>query len=179
MIARQVKGALLLRFESDIGVVRAHNAGLLAASAPLVLFLDPTAEPAPGAIAAACARLAAEPATGAVGGKVIGRDGRLGSAGYMLWRDGSIEAYLHGTPHTLPEAAFRRDVDACDPAFLMIRRELLNALDGFDETLDSPLTEIADLALRMAEAGARLAYEHEVRVMRAFFGDDPGYTPPA
>ncbi|MDE2516675.1 MAG: glycosyltransferase [Rhodospirillales bacterium] len=171
MIGQFVRGASLMRFETEIGVLRARNAGLLAASAPLVLMLDPAAELAPGSLAAALARLEADAGIGAVAAKMIAPDGRLASAGHMVWRDGTIEAYLAGASALQPEANFVRDVICGDPAFLLARRALLEALEGFDDTLDAPLAAMADLGLRMAAEGARLTYDPGVAVFAAS-GDD-------
>lgn len=172
MIGQFVRGASLMRFETEIGVLRARNAGLLAASAPLVLMLDPAAELAPGALAAALARLDADPGIGAVVAKIIAPDGSLASAGHMVWQDGSVEAYLAGASALQPEANFARDVACGDPAFVLARRALLEALEGFDDTLDAPLAAMADLGLRMAAEGARLTYDPAVAVFAAASADD-------
>jgi glycosyltransferase involved in cell wall biosynthesis len=156
--ARHISGAQLLRFDSDIGIVRGRNAALNCVSTGAVLFLDGAVELAPGAVAAALRRLNSDPAIGAVGGKLIQPHGPLLEAGGIIWADAALRRYMHDASPLAPEANFVRDVDYCSAAFLLARTEMLRQLDGFDETC-APGYEDADLCRRIANAGRRVVYE--------------------
>jgi GT2 family glycosyltransferase len=163
-IERCVRGATVLRFDMDIGILRGRNAGLQGALADIVLFLNNDVELAHGAVRAALDRLASDPAIGAVGGKLVRAHGRLREAGGIVWRDGSTLGYLRDGLPTAPEANFVRDVDFCSGVFLMVRAQPVQALEGFAEDLAPAHCEDADLCLRMRQAGWRVVYDPSVVV---------------
>ncbi len=169
-IERCVRGAILLRFESNIGFLRGSNAGLQGAAAPAVLFLNNDIELAPGAIRAALDRLASDPKIGAVGGKVVRTHGLLQEAGCIVWRDGATAGYLRDAPPTAPEANFVRDVDFCSGVFLMVRGGLARDLDGFATDFVPSYYEDVDLCLRIAAAGYRVVYDPLVMVHHLEYG---------
>ena len=88
-IARYVRGAQLLRFDTDIGPLRGGNAALACIRAEAALLLHQDVELVRGAVAAALRCLDSDPRIGAVGGKVIRAHGLLHEAGGIIWRDGS------------------------------------------------------------------------------------------
>ncbi|HST74732.1 MAG TPA: glycosyltransferase [Acetobacteraceae bacterium] len=163
-ITRYVRGARLLRFDSNIGFVRACNAGLYSVTSPAVLFLNNDVELGPGAIAAALRRMASDARIGAVGGKVIRGHGALQEAGSIIWRDGSTAGYLRDASPLAPEANFVRDVDYCSGVFLLVRAALLIELDGFAEDFAPAYYEDADLCVRIAQAGHRVVYDPAIVV---------------
>jgi GT2 family glycosyltransferase len=158
-ITRYVTGARHLRFANNIGFVRGCNAAQAHATAPAVLFMNNDVELAPGAVAAALRRLASDPAIGAVGGKVIRTHGRLQEAGCIVWRDGSTSGYLREADAAAPEAEFVRDVDFCSGVFLLLRRDALAALGGFDAAFAPAYYEDVDLCVRLWQAGYRVVYD--------------------
>jgi GT2 family glycosyltransferase len=169
-IARYVHGARLLRFESNLGFLCACNAALYSASADCVLLLNNDVELAPGAIAAALARLRTDRRIGAVGGKVIRTHGMLQEAGSIIWRDGSATGYMRDASPLAPEANFVRDVDFCSGVFLLVRTDLLQQLEGFDEEFAPGYYEDTDLCLRISSAGYRVVYDPAVVVYHFEFG---------
>lgn len=164
LIGRYVHGARVMHFDSDIGLVRARNAGLNCVTADAVLFLSNELEMAPGAIASALRRLASDERIGAVGGKIIRGNGGLQEAGCIIWRDGMSVSYLNGASPLAPEANFVRDVDCCSSVFLLARTALLRELEGFDDALAPGGYDDADLCVRIAEAGHRVVYDPAVMI---------------
>jgi O-antigen biosynthesis protein len=165
-IGRFVRGARVLRFDTELDFVRGANAALNCASANAVLFMDSAVELAPGALAAALTRLRSDPRIGAVGGKLVRAHGRLEAAGSIIWRDGTTLGYLRGASPLAPEANFVRDVDFCSAAFLLLRADLLRELEGFDEAFAARDCADVDLCLRIAEVGSRVVYDPAVVVSR-------------
>ncbi len=165
-IERCMRGATVLRFDTDIGSVKGRNAGLQGASADAVLFLDNDVELAPGAVAAALDRLKSDPTIGAVGGKVVRAHARLQEAGCIVWRDGAARAYLREALPSIPEANFVRDVDFCSGLFLMARASLLHELEGFAHDMPPGTYEDADLGVRIAAARHRVVYDPSVVIHR-------------
>lgn len=124
------------------GVSAARNAGIHNTSAPLVAFLDADDAFMPDAIAALRAHLMAAPDVGvAVGARrVHASGGKAGATSNRPLRLG------------FPELLLENDIPL-DGA--MIRREWLQRVGGFDESLDT--NEDWDLWLRLLIAGCRLA----------------------
>ena len=174
-VARYVRGARLTRLDVNVGFVRACNAGLQGATAPLALFLNTDVDLAAGAIEAAVARMADE--TGGAGGaKIVRAHGRLQEAGSIVWRDGATEGYLRDASPLAPEANFVRDVDFCSGAFLMVRASALARLDGFDDDYAPAYFEDADLCLRIAGLGLRVVYDPSVVVQHLEYGSADGHV---
>jgi O-antigen biosynthesis protein len=172
-IERYVKGAQLLRFDQNIGFSKACNAGLMCAGAEAILFLNSDVRLAPGAIAAALARLTSDPRIGAVGGKVIRSNETLQEAGCIIWRDGWTLGYLRDRSPLCPEACFVRDVDFCSAVFMMARTALLRELDGFDIAFSPAYFEDADLGVRIWQAGYRVVYDPSVVLNHYEYGSSP------
>ena len=163
-IDQYVRGSKIFRFETDIGWGRAADVGRQMATGPTVLFLSSHARIAPGSIQRACDRLKADPSAGAVGGMVLEPLGIIGQAGGILWNDGSVHDYQAGRSPLDAEANFVRAVDFCSSAFLIVRSDLLDRLEGFDHACE-PGYETVDLCLRVAGAGFRVLYDPSVQVI--------------
>ena len=169
-ILRYVTGAMLLRFDDNIGFLLGCNAGLTLVSADAVLYLNNDVELAAGTVAAALARLRSDPRIGAVGGKIIRTHGVLQEAGCIVWRDGWTAGYLRDQSPLCPEANFVRDVDFCSAAFLLARTEAVRDGNGFDEAFAPAYYEDADLCLRLRNAGYRIVYDPSVVVHHLEYG---------
>jgi GT2 family glycosyltransferase len=176
-IARYVRGAQVLRFDTDIGLLRGANAALPCIRAGAALFLHNDVELVPGAVAAALRSLESDPHIGAVGAKVIRVHGLLHEAGGIVWRDGTIQAYQAGASPLLPEVNFRRDVDYGSRVFLLVRTELLQTLEGFDDAFAPGLYDDVDLCVRIRQSGFRVVYDPAVAVYHMVHGSAPAGAP--
>lgn len=169
-ITRYVDGATVIRFEDNVGFLRGCNAALQAVDAETVLFLNNDIELGLDALATALRRLNSDARIGAVGGKVVRTHGLLQEAGNIIWRDGTTKGYLRDESPLIPEANFVRDVDFCSGVFLLVRTELLRALDGFDEDYAPAYYEDADLCVRIGAAGYRVVYDPAVLIHHHEYG---------
>ncbi|MEO6463006.1 MAG: glycosyltransferase [Candidatus Eisenbacteria bacterium] len=113
-----------------------RNLGARGALAPFLAFVDGDAVIDPAFVAAALARLDAEPALGGVGGRIHERQ----------WEDGRLvreipDAYrsAHGGPVEMLATAW------------IARRTAFEAVEGFDPRL--PAEEDIELCIRLADAG--------------------------
>ncbi len=168
-LRRYVRGGRLTRLDVNVGFVRACNAALPGARAPLTLLLNNDVELGPRAVEAAIARMA-DPSIGAVGARIIRAHGRLQEAGSIVWRDGATEGYMRDASPLAPEANFVRDVDFCSGAFLMVRSAVLKRLDGLDDDFAPAYFEDVDLCLRIAKLGLRVVYDPAVTVRHLEYG---------
>ncbi len=174
VIEKHVVGANLLRFEANVGFLRGCNVGFQSSAADYVLFMNNDVELAPGAVRAALQRLKSQPRVGAVGGKIVRCHGLLQEAGCTIWCDGSASGYLRDSSPLVPEANFVRQVDYCSGAFLMVRGDLLRALEGFDGSFAPAYYEDADLCVRIAQAGYDIVYDPSVVIFHHEYGSAEG-----
>ena len=165
----RLDGAKVIRNHENVGFLRAVNQALRAATGDYVLLLNNDALLFPGAVAAAVGTIESEADIGAVGGRIVLPDGRLQEAGSIVWNDGSCLGYGRGAPPDDPAYLYRRDVDYCSGAFLLVRRDLFVEMGGFDETLAPAYYEETDLCLRLHEKGYRTVYEPNAIVLHYEF----------
>ena len=155
----RLRNVTVLRNPENVGFGKACNQAAERARGEYVLFLNNDATIAPGCLSALVDAARSDPRVGAVGGKLVWPDGRLQEAGAILWDDGSAEAYGRGANPSAPEFAYRREVDFCSGALLLVRRALFAALGGFDDRLAPAYYEDADLCLALRHQGHRVVYE--------------------
>ena len=147
-------GAQVLRHDRARGPAAARNAGLAAATTPLVAFLDSDVLPEPGWLAPLLGHLA-DPAVGLVAPRIVSLPPIEG----WLARYEAVRSSLDLGPD--PAAVVPRSRVAYVPsAALLVRRAAVGA--GFDERMH--VAEDVDLGLRLHRAGWRLRYEPASRV---------------
>ncbi len=171
-LLQRVDGARLLVQTENLGFLRAVNLAADYATGEHILLLNNDAMVEPTTLANACARLAAEPDAGAVGGPIHLWDGRLQEAGSIVWNDGSCLGYGRGDSPALPQYQFVRDVDYCSGAFLLIRRALFEQLGRFDTVFAPAYYEESDFCVRLWEHGHRVVYDPAVRIRHFEFASD-------
>ncbi|MCJ2120545.1 glycosyltransferase family 2 protein [Methylobacterium sp. J-001] len=151
----------LIRNAENRGFGRACDQGAAAGDAPAILFLNPDTQVAPDALRAALDALTADPRTGIVGARLVDPDGRTARSCAraptglgLLGRALALDRLGLVRPHFLVEWDHADDqaVGQVMGAFLMIRRDLFAALDGFDPRF-FVYWEDADLCTRARAAG--------------------------
>jgi len=78
--------------------------------------------------------------------------------------------YGRGQDPDAPEYQFRREVDYCSGAFLLVRRDLFERLGGLDAVFAPAYYEETDFCMRLRQAGYRIVYDPRVEVMHFEFG---------
>ncbi|MBI3664999.1 MAG: glycosyltransferase family 2 protein [Acidobacteria bacterium] len=157
------------------GFAGAANQGIQATNSPLVLFLNPDAALAT-AVEPMVARFAM-PHLGAVAGRLVDPDGRT-QVGFNLRAfptplSLAFEALLlnrlwPGNPVNRRyrcldlDYAREQDVDQPAGAFLMVRRDVLHQVSGWDERFYPLWFEDVDLCRRIRQAGYAIRYVPEV-----------------
>jgi N-acetylglucosaminyl-diphospho-decaprenol L-rhamnosyltransferase len=147
------------------------NLGMHAGSAPLVLFINPDARIAAQGLDRLAAVLAAEPSVGLVGPRLCEEDGTLIPSMRRYQRLGSTWAqalFLHRVIRRAPwaneiihdEAAYATAAapEWLSGACMLVRRDVLEALGGFDEGFFL-YCEDMDLCRRVRAAGHEVRYE--------------------
>jgi N-acetylglucosaminyl-diphospho-decaprenol L-rhamnosyltransferase len=155
--------ARLIVNERSLGFAANVNRGVAETTAPFVVVANPDTEPEPDAVATLREFAAAHPRAGIVGPRLVFPDGRVNSSRRRwptvkgtLVRRTPLRRVFGWTQH----AHYGLDEQPTAPvpadwllgAFLLLRREMLAELGGFDERFRLYGEDI-DLAYRAAKAG--------------------------
>lgn len=148
-------GARVIANARNEGYGRGNNIGIAAADSPYVLIVNPDLELKTGAAAALLAAAERYPDAGMLAPRIVEPSGRV----FLQPRS------LLSPPHLNRSGAMEvPEGDACLPflsgACLLIRRELFQALGGFDPAIFL-FYEDDDLCRRMRDAGHALVHVHD------------------
>ena len=176
----------------NVGFGRANNLGFARATGRAVLALNPDTVVPAGALRACLDELWASPGIGVLSPKLVDPEGRLDrrcKRGFpTMWSSfcyfTGLDQHLHDRRSTrytagwLPEDQ-AGDVESVMGAFMLMPREALMQVGGFDEQFFMYAEDI-DLCLRFIEAGWRVHYWPEVTVVHVGAGSNVnGHRPPA
>ncbi len=165
----RVDGAGVYRNEENLYFIHAVNQGAALARGAHLLLLNNDAILLPGAIDSLAATIESSPDIGAVGGKIVFLDGRLQEAGSIIWNNGTCFGYGRGDDPLAPPYMFRRDVDYCSGALLLMRKNLFEQLGGFDEVFSPAYYEETDYCVRLWDAGYRVVFEPGAAILHYEF----------
>lgn len=101
----------------------------------------------------------ASPDTGIVGSKLLYPDGSLQEAGCIVWKDGSACNWGNGMDPSDPEYCYVRDVDYASGAAILVKKDLFDALGGFDPRYAPAYCEDSDLAFGIRKLGKIVRYQ--------------------
>ena len=161
----------LIANDRNLGFARATNLGLAASDTPYVLVLNPDTEIAPGSLEALLELMEAEPSVGIAGCRLEQPDGTFDHASRrsfptLLGAGAHLSGLGRGSSgrriaQYRAENVERGPVDAVNGAFMLIRREALEAVGAFDESYWMYMEDM-DLCYRFREAGWITWYEPSV-----------------
>ncbi|MEM9256111.1 MAG: glycosyltransferase [Pseudomonadota bacterium] len=103
--------------------------------------------------------------TGVVGCKLIYPDGRLQEAGNIVWRDGTGCNYGHEDDPELPWFQYRKEVDYCSGACLLIPITLWQEIGGFDTRYAPAYYEDTDLCFTVRALNYKVVYQPAATVV--------------
>ncbi|MDR1294857.1 MAG: glycosyltransferase [Bifidobacteriaceae bacterium] len=151
-------GVTVIRHETNTGYVGACNTGIAAARGTYIALLNNDTRVAPDWLAPLVETLT-DDGVGLVGAKLIYPDGQLQEAGGIIFSDGSGFNYGHGHPAANSEFNYRRVVDYCSGAAIVVRASILHELGGLDETFAPAYYDDTDLAFAVRAAGYSVVYD--------------------
>jgi GT2 family glycosyltransferase len=145
--------ATFIRSPVNLGMAGSANRARREASGRLLVTLHDDATIEPGWAEALVEAAERHPRAGAIGSKVLFPDGRLQSAGSILWRSGVTTPPWSGQAPDESEIDAARPVDYCGTCALLVRAEVFDAIGGFDETMYPAYFVDVDLGLAVRSQG--------------------------
>ncbi|MEO7432000.1 MAG: glycosyltransferase, partial [Dokdonella sp.] len=160
-----ITGIRSVRNAQNLGFIGSCNAGAAIARGDFLLFLNNDTVVTTGWLEPLVDCIDHAPDAGLVGAKLVYPDGRLQEAGGIVFNDGSGWNYgRFGEPDDA-RYDFRREVDYCSGAAILLRRDLFERLGQFDTRYTPAYYEDTDLAFAVREAGLKVYVEPAATVV--------------
>jgi GT2 family glycosyltransferase/glycosyltransferase involved in cell wall biosynthesis len=156
--AKKISGLRVLRLEENVGFTKAVNRGLREAHGRHVVLLNNDTVVMPGWIDPLLEWADCDD-VGIVGVTLLFPDGRIQEAGGAIFSDASAANLRRGERWKKTDSTEAKDVDYCSGAALLVTRQLLDHILGFDERYSPAYYEDTDLAMTAREHGLRVIYE--------------------
>ena len=147
----------VIRREERGGFSRACNEGAAAADGELLVFLNNDTLPREGWLDALVVHAREHTQAGVLGSRLLYPDGSIQHAGVVICQDRYPRHVYAGFPGDHPAVIRSRPFQAVTAASMLVRREVFEALGGFDIRYRNGL-EDADLCLRAGELGHEVHY---------------------
>jgi GT2 family glycosyltransferase len=142
-------------------VAALNNCAVQQTDSPWLLFLDDTIEVIDHDWLTIMAEHVQRPEVGAVGPRLVNRNGTIEHAGIVLGVGGIAQPAFRGFPAEHPgvnrQLQMVRNYSAVSGACMLVRREVFEEIGGFDETLSQEFADI-DLCLKMRRQGCVIVY---------------------
>ncbi|MGH7562923.1 MAG: glycosyltransferase family 2 protein, partial [Gemmatimonadota bacterium] len=143
--------------EENGGFAKACNEGAAAADGEHLVFLNNDTLPREGWLDALVVHAREHPRAGVLGSRLLYPDGSIQHAGVVICQDRYPRHVYAGFPGDHPAVVRSRPFQAVTAASMLVRREVFEALGGFDTGYRNGL-EDADLCLRAGELGQEVHY---------------------
>ncbi len=162
---REVSGAREEHSRLNLGFPAGCNLAAARARGAFLVFLNDDTEIAPGWLESLVQAADENPRAGAIGSRLLFADGSLQEAGGVVWRDGTTAQVGRGLGPGSPRYGYRRPVDYCSAASLLVRKSTWDLIGGFDEEYFPGYFEDVDLCLAIRHHGQQVLYEPRSRVI--------------
>lgn len=156
---RSSLGARIVESDTNLGFGGGCNLGAMHARAPYLVFLNDDVTVRMGWLEALVHTADARPDAGAIGSRILNADGTVQEAGCIIFADGATMPVGRGLPATSPRYRAVRNVDYASACSLLVRREVFDAVGGFELRYFPAYYEDVDLALKLREAGWSIVYQ--------------------
>ncbi len=158
-IADAVNNLILSRNTINSGFIHSCNQGALVAQGEYLVFLNNDTIVKRRWLTALLACFLENPLCGVAGSKLVYPDGKLQEAGGIIFDDASGWNYGHLADPDEPRFNYRRPVDYCSGACIMLRKSHFDSLGGFDTYYAPAYYEDTDLAFKTRKAGLQVIYQ--------------------
>lgn len=144
--------------ENNVGFTQACNQGARIAEGEYVVFLNNDTEPQEGWLKSLIDLARSDEHIGIAGSKLVYPDGRLQEAGGIVFSDGQGWNYGRLDDPDKPDYSYVREVDYVSGASMLVRRDLLEKLNYFDERYSPGYYEDTDLCFGARSLNYRVVF---------------------
>ncbi|MCP9470687.1 MAG: glycosyltransferase [Nitrospira sp.] len=149
----------VIRNDENLGFAKACNQGAKAARGKYLVFLNNDTIPQPNWLGPLVQEVEEHPEVGVVGSKLLYPDGTIQHAGVVFMRESLGPYHIYQkVPADSPAVNRRREFQVVTAACLLIRRDLFEAVGGFDERFINGFEDV-DLCLKVRRRGAQVVYQ--------------------
>jgi len=173
IVRKRFPNVKLLENPSNLGFAEANNRGIRVAKGEYILLLNPDTVVREGSIEKMVEFMNTHPDVGVIGPKLLNRDGSIQPSCREFPSYKNILFELTGIPRVFPRLSLwrmgyfnhntLREVDQPMGACLLIRRDLLREIGGFDETFPIFMNDV-DLCYRIKNRGWKVLFFPEAEV---------------
>ncbi|MBU1101710.1 MAG: glycosyltransferase [Bacteroidetes bacterium] len=149
----------------NLGFVGGNNLAIDSAEGDYVVFLNNDTEVKPKWLIGLLSVFNFYPKAGVVGSMLLFPDETLQEAGGIIFGDGSGWNYGRNDKPNASKYNFVREVDYCSGASLMVRKNILTTLGGFDTQYAPAYYEDTDLCFSARKLGYKVYYSHFSKVV--------------
>ena len=164
-LLKKTKNLVAIINKENKGFVEACNIGAELARGRHILFLNNDTEVTPRWLDRMMDPFLTDDKVGITGAKLLYPDGSLQEAGNIIWQDASGWNYGRGHTPDLPEYSYRKEVDYCSGACLMITKALWEKAGGFDKRYAPAYYEDTDLCFTIRQMGYKVIFQPEAKVI--------------
>ena len=158
---KYVKNIKITRNKNNLGFLKNCNNAAKYATGNYILFLNNDTEVQKNWLKNLLRIMETDESVGMVGPKFIYPNGVLIEAGGIIWKDGESWQYGRFDNPKRPEYNYIREVDYISGACILLKKELFNNIDGFDERYAPAYYEDTDLAFEVRKMGYKVIYQPE------------------
>lgn len=155
LVRERCHGLKVAESAANLGVAGGYNRARSLASGEFLVLLHDDVEIGPGWLEPLLATVAAHPAAGAVGSRVLNPDGTPQHAGSILWRDGQTSPVP--VPAEIPDQPW--PVDYIGTCCILVRANLWDAVGGLNEGIYPAYYVDVSLAMSLRRLGAIMLCE--------------------
>jgi GT2 family glycosyltransferase len=155
----EIDGLTVIHNRTNSGYLESCNNGISSAKGRYLCLLNNDVNVLPSSFDSLYKTFKHFPTAGLVGSKLTYPTGQLQEAGGIVWNDGSAWNVGRLRDANEPQFNYLRSVDYCSAASIMVRRDLLNKLGGFDKIYKPAYYEDTDLAFGVRSLGFDVLYQ--------------------
>lgn len=158
-IGKIIKNISLIINESNLGFLLSCNKASKLAKGKYIHFLNNDTYVHPNWLSSLVKLIENDDRTGIVGSKLIYPNGKLQEAGGIVWHDASGMNYGKYDDPDKSEYNYVKEVDYVSGASMLIKKDLWEQLNGFDERYIPAYYEDTDLAYSIRALGYKIQYQ--------------------
>ncbi len=167
-----LKNVQIVKYGSGTNISMYRNRAAALAKGSYLVFIENNVFVLKGWLDALIHTLNKNVNAGAIGSKIIARNGNLVESGSILWKNQPDNpSHFYRNPEGF-EYNYVKEVDYCSSKSFAIKKDLFSSLNGFDENFTPGTYEDADMAIRIRALGLNVIYQPKSEVILEYCPPD-------